>query len=71
MVSQHMKAGDGGCAAAVFLFRLFKATPVAYGGFQARGLIGAEATGLHHSHNNTRSELRLQPIPQLMATLDP
>ena len=33
--------------------------------------IGAVATGLHHSHNNMGSKLRLCPIPQLMATLDP
>ena len=26
--------------------------------------------GLHHSHSNVGSELRQQPIPQLMATLD-
>ena len=35
---------------------------------QARGLIRAAAAGLHHSHSNTRSELRLRPTPQLMAT---
>ena len=37
----------------VFFFGLFaisKAPPVAHGGSQARGLIGAAATGLHHSH---------------------
>ena len=28
------------------------ATPAANGGFQARGLIGATAAGLHHSHSN-------------------
>ena len=31
-------------------FCLFRALPTAYGGSQARGLIGAIATGLHHSH---------------------
>ena len=36
-----------------------------------RGLIGAIATGLHHSHSNMGSELRLWPTPQLMATPDP
>ena len=35
-----------------FLFFLFRATPVAYGGSQARGQIGATATDLHHSHSN-------------------
>jgi len=38
---------------------LFRATPMAYGGSQARGPIGAVAAGLRHSHSNTRSELRL------------
>ena len=49
---------------------LFKATPVAYGGSQARGTIRAVATGLRHSHSNARSEPHLQPTPQLTATLD-
>ena len=43
--------------------------PVAYGGSQARGRIGAAATGLSHSYSNTGSELHLRPAPQLMATL--
>ena len=30
---------------------------MAYGGSQARGLIGAVAAGLHHSHSNVGSEL--------------
>ena len=54
-----------------FFFGLFRVAPVAHGGSQARGLIGAIATGLRHSHSNSRSELRLQPTPQLMATPDP
>ena len=49
-------------------FLLFRATPEAYVGFQARGLIGATPAGLHHSHSNTGSELHLQATPQLMAT---
>ena len=47
------------------------ATPVAYGSSQARGQIRAAAAGLHHSHSNTRSELRLQPTLPLMAKPDP
>ena len=35
----------------LFVFCLFRAAPAAYGGSQARGLIGAIADGLHHSHN--------------------
>ena len=54
-----------------FIFCLFRATPEAYGGSQARGQIGAVAASLHHSHSNTGSELYLQPTPQLVATLDP
>ena len=53
------------------LFVFPRAAPVAYGGFQDRGLIGAVAAGLHHSNSNSGSQLRLQPIPQLMAMLDP
>ena len=32
-----------------FFFCLFRATPVAYGSFQARGRIRAAAASLHHS----------------------
>ena len=46
------------------------AAPAAYGGSQARGLIGAVATGLHQSHSNAGSKPRLQPTPQLTATPD-
>ena len=46
------------------------AAPAAYGGSQARGRIGAVATGLHQSHSNAGSEPRLQPTPQLTAMPD-
>ena len=46
------------------------AAPTAYGGSQARGLIGAVATGLRQSHSNAGSKPRLQPTPQLTATTD-
>ena len=49
-----------------FLLFFFRATPVAYGGSQPRGQIGAVATALHHSHSNARSEPCLWPTPQLM-----
>ena len=52
-------------------FCLFRTTPMACGGSQARGLIGATATGLCHSHSNVGSELSLQPTPELMAPPDP
>ena len=44
-------------------FCLFRAAPVAYGGSQARGLIGATDANLHHSHSNTKSEPHLWPTP--------
>ena len=53
------------------LFVFSKAAPSAYGGSQARGLIRAVANGLHQSHSNSGSELRLQPTPQLTAIPDP
>ena len=52
-------------------FVFFRATPVAYGGSQARGLIRAIAPSLRQSHSNARSKLRVQPTPQLTATPDP
>ena len=36
-----------------------------------RGLIGAVAASLHHSHSNAGSEPCLKPTPQLAATPDP
>ena len=54
------------------LFAFSRAAPSAYGGSQARGpIIGAVATGLHQSHSNRGSKLRLRPTPQLTATADP
>ena len=55
----------------VCVFAFSRAAPAAYGGSQASGLIGAVAAGPCQSHSNTGSEPRLQPAPQLMATLDP
>ena len=55
----------------IYLFSLFRATPAAYRGSQARGLIGVEAAGLCQSHSNAGSELCLRPTPQLPATPDP
>ena len=54
----------------VCVFAFSRAAPMAYGGSQARGPIGAVAMGLHLSHSNARSEPCLQPTPQLMATPD-
>ena len=73
-----------GCARAVPAWTLFiylfyfrrgqacsRAASMACGGSQARGLIGAAAPSLHHSHSNARSELHLRPTPQLTAMPDP
>ena len=51
------------------VFLSFRAAPTAYGGSQARGLIGAVAANLRH--RNAGSEPHLRHTPQLTATLDP
>ena len=53
-----------------FFLLFLWAAPAAYGGSQARGGIGAVATGLRQSHSNAGSEPRLQPTPQLTAMPD-
>ena len=55
----------------IYLFSLFRAIPATYGSSWARGQIRATAASLHHSHSNMGSVPCLQPIQQLMATLDP
>ena len=55
----------------LLLLLLFRATPMAYGGSQAKGLIRATAAGLQHSHSKDKSKPHLRPTPQLMATPDP
>ena len=66
------------CAYSIVLLLLFfvfvchfRAAPVAFGGSQARGGIGAVAASLRHSHSNARSKMCLQPMPQLKAMPDP
>ena len=59
------------CFVLFCLFAISRAAPMAYGGSQARGLIRAVATGLHHSHSNTGSKPRLWPTPQLTAMPEP
>ena len=54
-----------------FIFGLYRATPAAYRGFQARGLIGASAAGLLQSHSNAGSEPHLRPTPQQRQILNP
>ena len=53
------------------LFAFSRAAPAAYGGSQARGQIGAVATGLCQSHSNAGSEPHLRPTPQLTAMPNP
>ena len=48
-----------------FLFCfVIRATPVAYGGSQARGLIGAAAASLYHSPSNTTYKLHITSSPK-------
>ena len=54
----------------LFVLLFFRAAPVAYGYFQARGRIRAAAAS-YPNHSNAGSELCLRPTPQLMAMLDP
>ena len=55
----------------LFIFCLFRATPMAYRRSQARGQIGAAVASLHHSHSNASSKPHLRPTPQLPAMPDP
>ena len=59
------------CELLIYIFFLFRATSVAYGGSQAKGQIKAVAARLCHSHSNNRSKPCLRPTPQLTAKLDP
>ena len=43
----------------LFVCLFFRAFLAAYGGSSARGRIGAVASGLHHSHSNSGSDLHL------------
>ena len=55
-----------------YFFLVFsRAAPMAHGGSQARGLIGAVAAGLRHSNSNEGSKQHVRPTPQLTAKLDP
>ena len=59
------------CLFFFFFLAISWASSAAYAGSQVRGRIAAIAASLRHSHSNTRSELCLQPTPQLTATPDP
>ena len=54
----------------LFVFCLYRGAPLAHGGSQVRGPIGAVAAGLHQSHSHAGFEPRLRPTPQLTATPD-
>ena len=47
----------------LFFFVFSRATPVAYGGSQARGQTEAVDAGLRQSHSNTKSKPPLRPTP--------
>ena len=56
----------------VCFLSFFRATPEAYGGSQARGLIEDVAAALRCSHSKAECKQSLLPTPQLMAmALDP
>ena len=67
---QHVLTSVFFCFFCFFLFAFSRAAPTAYGGSQAKGLIGAVATGPHQSHSNAGFEPCLRPTPQLTATSD-
>ena len=51
-----------------YYYCLFRAAPTPYGGSQARGRIGAVATGLNHSHSNgdnSRQHQILNPLREV------
>ena len=43
----------------IYLFSLFRATPMTYGSSQARGPVGAAPASLSNSHRNMGPELHL------------
>ena len=51
-----------------FFFLFLRAAPAAHGSSQARGLIGATAAGLHHSHSNARSKPKFTGTPDPQST---
>ena len=55
----------------LFILPFSAAAPTAYGGSQARGLIGAVAAGLRQGRSTEGSEPSLWPTPQFTATRDP
>ena len=56
----------------IFVFLPFLGPlPIAYGGSQAGGRIGAVDASLCQSHSHMGSELHLGPTPQLTAMPDP
>ena len=54
----------------IFLSSFFRAAPLAYGGSQARGGVGAVAAGLCHSQDNTGSKPCLLSTMQFTVMLD-
>ena len=59
----------------IFFFFVFlpflRLLPAAYGGSQARSLIGVVVTSLCHSRSYAGSQPYMQPTPQLIATPNP
>ena len=57
--NKHQNTESNTCFYCLFVFVFSRATPMAYGGSQARGPIRAISVGLHQSHSNTGPELCL------------
>ena len=71
-VNKHYQTSHKNVTDLILFSGLFcRVAPAAYGSSQARGLIGAVATGLRHSPSPAGSEPYLRPTPQLKAMPDP
>ena len=57
LLSTHKHLNPHGEVIFLFYFSLFRATPLAHGGSQAKGPIRAGAAGLHHGYSNAKSKV--------------
>ena len=74
IITQSIKKFIQGLIVTILFFFFFRAERMAYGGSQARGQIGAEATGLRHSHSSRERQI-LNPLSkardQTLVFMDP
>ena len=69
--SFHNTCPDPQSMLCIFFFAISWAALAAYGGSQARGLIGAVASSLRHSHSNTGSEPKYATYTTAHGNADP